>query len=102
MQDSFEKNFKVIVCLDANEYFKDEKLAKRLEEISLIETSHLFSNKNLEPSHINRSQQIDSIWTSPTLIPQSLSTIPYYFGVGDHKYFIVNFPYELILVKGYI
>ena len=38
IQDSFEKNFRVIVCLDANKYFKDRKLAKRLEKIGLIKT----------------------------------------------------------------
>ena len=73
-----------------------------LEAIELVETSRLFSNKPSEASHILGLQQIDTIWMTPNFTLSVLSIIPYYFAVGDHRYFIIDFPMHLFMGEGFI
>ena len=39
---------------------------------------------------------------SPALVPCSVSIVPFYFRVGDHRAFIVDFPYEILLESNFI
>ena len=80
----------------------DGKLAQILKNLGLIEILYLFPDKNSEPSHINDSQKINSIWTTPNLIQQSLSIMLHYFKLGNYRCFIVNFSHKSIIGKGFI
>ena len=71
---------------------RDGKLQKLLKSKGLIETSALFSTEPPLPSYISGSAQIDAIWTTPNLKPKSLSILPHYFGIRDHRVIIVDFP----------
>ena len=53
-------------------------------------------------SHIRRSNQINSIWISPSLNPTNLSIIAHYFGIRDHCCFIVDFAIKIFIGKGFI
>ena len=48
------------------------------------------------------STQIDEIWITPNVIPSSLSILLYYFSIGDHRCFIVDFPMEYFIGEGTI
>ena len=91
-----------MICVDSNENACDRKLQKALNKIGLVEASKSFAPYSLPLSYIRVSKQIDSIWISPSLIPTNLSIIPHYFSVGDHQYFIVDFPIEICMGNGFI
>ena len=42
------------------------------------------------------------MWTTPNTILSSLSIILHYFEVGDYRYFVVDFPIEIILGNRFI
>ena len=51
----------------------------------------LFSTQLPEPLHIIGSKQIDTIWTSPQILLSSISIIPHYFSIGDHRAIVADF-----------
>ena len=73
-----------------------------LTGLELIKTSTLFSNTPPPASHVTESKQICGVWVSPNMLPSSASMLPYYFGVEDHRCFILDFPKELFLGDGFI
>ena len=68
----------------------------------LIETLELFSIEPPLPSHISGLAQVDAIWTTPNLKPKSLSILPYYFGIRDHRVIIADFPIAYFMGNGFI
>ena len=78
------------------------KLQKLLEETGLIKLSALFFNNPLLLSYIIESTQIDAIWISPNLKPSKLSILPYYFGIGDHRVIIADFPIKYFIGEGFV
>ena len=73
-----------------------------LNAIELIKASSYFSSETPLLSYISGSIQIDGIWTTLNIMPLSLSILPHYFGIGNHRYFIVDFPLEYFIAEGTI
>ena len=87
-----------MLCIDMNENKDDGKLQRILQSIGLIETSAIFSNQTPLPSHTMGSKQIDYIWVVPQILTSSVSILPHYLGVGDHRCIIADFPYRFFSV----
>ena len=85
-----------------NEDSRNSHLQRLLESMGLIESSSQFSTDPPLPSHISGSKQIDGLWVTPNLLPSRASILPHYFGVEDHRAFILDFPSNLFLGEGFI
>ena len=81
---------------------RDSKVQHVLQNIGLVELSQIFLNNLLVASHILGSQQIDTIWSTPNINLSSLSILPYYFAVGDYRYFVIDFPIDYFIGDGFI
>ena len=53
-------------------------------------------------SHINSSTQIDIVWTTLNLLLFNLSILSYYFSMGNHRVFIVDFPISFFVEDSFI
>ena len=71
-------------------------------ELELVETSGLFSTNPLPASHITGLKQIYGVWVSPNMQLYIVVMLLYYFGVGNHRYFVLDFYIEKFLGEGFI
>ena len=63
--------------------------------MELIEVSLLASTVPSLSSHILESKQIDGVWVILNVTLSSTSILLYYFSIGDHYCFILDFNHKL-------
>ena len=73
-----------------------------LKSIGLIEITSLFTLENLPNTFITGRFQINAVWLTPNLGPYASSIAPFFFGIRDHKVFIVDFQLESILKDEFV
>ena len=79
-----------------------ENYRKRLKRQDLLNLLAYFCSDPPPASHIIGSKQMCGVWTSPNLRPISGSMLPHYFGVGDHRCFVLDFSVDTFLGEGFV
>jgi len=99
IRNAIHKRFEIVIYLDANENMDNGRIAKSFKELGLIETTSSFTTDPAPNTFITGSTLIDAVWVSPNIALVALSMIPFYFKVGNHRVFIINFILELLYLS---
>ena len=78
------------------------RIKKLLSKLGMKESTSRFTDAKLPPTFHEGSKQINAVWTSPIVMPIAASIAPFWFGVGDYRAFIIDFPINVILGKEFI
>ena len=94
--DTIDLGSEVLWSVDANEHVIKDKLALQLQKLVEAYDKNL---KTAVPASCFRGiYQIDSIWNTNNIMPTIVSMTPFHFGVGDQKFYVVDFQIKSILV----
>jgi hypothetical protein len=84
---------RLIVCLDANEDIYKKSLGKALTALSglgLTEVVGKFTGSPIGPTHFRGSKSIDGVWATSDVTVSSACIMPWGYGIGDHRLFVVD------------
>ena len=85
--------------VDGNENMRTGKLANKLREEPLLMRDAIrdrVGNRRF-PTWFRGQEQIDAIWTSEEVEVESMTYLPFFFGIGDHRGIIMDIPEENLL-----
>ena len=77
-------------------------LARLFRSLDLLETTDLFYQGPQHPTFYEGRYQIDATWVSPSLRTSASIMAPFYFGAGDHRVLVVDFPMEYVMCSRFI
>ena len=84
--------------MDANENLNNGRLERALrDELHMVDAVKLRTNNDGPKTFFNGSAQVDGIWITQDLLVSSACFLPFWFGVGDHRCIIVDFPSSSVL-----
>ena len=80
--------------IDGNENMRMGKLANTLrkEPINMRDAIRDRVGNCKFPTWFRGQEQIDAIWTSEEIEFNSMTFLPFFFGIGDHRGIIMNIP----------
>ena len=90
---------RIILAADINEYAVTGKLAKELKRIGMIDVYFRKFNLPGPASHVTGSALIDRVWTTGNVIPIAVSILSQKFGVADHRVILVDFNFDQIVER---
>jgi hypothetical protein len=91
---------RIILFMDHNEHVTDGRLGKALADKDgpdLSEAIKLHTGASPGATFFRGSQPIDGIWISSDLEISNACVMPFGFGVGDHRAFVLDIPIESLV-----
>ena len=85
--------------LDGNENIRTGKLANMLkkEPLNMRDTIRDRIGNRKFPTWFRGQEQIDAIWTSEEIEVDSMTYLPFFFSIGDHRGIVMDIPEEMLL-----
>ena len=92
------KGDKIILMLDGNENMQTRKWAKALkcEPYNMIDNIRSKVVNLRFPMHYRGQEQISAIWILKDLEATKAPVLSFFFSIGDHQWFVIDVPEELI------
>lgn len=91
---------RIIVCMDANENIYRKSLGKLLTDpagLNMREVVGDLTRKPLGATHFRGTIPIDGIWATRDIEVVGACVMPFGYGVGDHRLFIVDFRSDTVV-----
>ena len=94
LKDMKGKNQDIVLMIDSNENMFSGKLAKMLRELNLKDAVFERTQKEGPATSARGSKQIDGVWMSSHMKIDAARILPLFFGVGDHRGFIIDISFQ--------
>ena len=93
IEDAIDLGREVILTVYANGHMAKDKLAKR--NLGIVEACFNQFKFSVLASYFRGTHQIDGVWHTSSIVSSSIDTLPFQFGIGDHRPYIVCFQVKI-------